>query len=50
VVDADGRVVGVAFAIAPGNVTTAYALAGSEVRRLLEAERSPGTSTGPCLD
>jgi S1-C subfamily serine protease len=50
VVDADGRVVGVAFAIAPGNVTTAYALAGSEVRRLLEAERSPGASTGPCLD
>ncbi len=36
-------------AIAPGDVTTAYALASSEVRDVLEAPRSPAATTGPCL-
>lgn len=49
VVNGDGKVVAVAFAIAPGDVTTAYALASSEVRALLDAPRSPGAATGPCL-
>ncbi|MDQ6726928.1 MAG: MarP family serine protease [Actinomycetota bacterium] len=49
VVDTDGDVVGVAFAIAPGKVTTAYALAASEVRDVLETPRSPAAPTGPCL-
>ena len=38
-----------AFAIAPDTATTAYALAASEVRAVLEAERTPGAPTGPCL-
>ena len=49
VVNADGEVVGVAFAISPDNPATAYALAASEVRAVLEAGRSAETLTGPCL-
>lgn len=49
VVDADGRVVGVAFAISPDNPETAYALSTSELRAVLEAERQAPAPTGPCL-
>lgn len=49
VVDADGQVVGVAFAISPENATTAYALSVSELRDVLDAERLSPAPTGPCL-
>jgi len=48
-VDADGQVVGVAFAISPDNPETAYALAASELRPVLDAVREAPASTGPCL-
>jgi S1-C subfamily serine protease len=48
-VDADGAVVGVAFAISPDNRNTAYALAASEVRHVLDAERAAPAATGPCI-
>ena len=48
-VDPQGQVVGVAFAISPDNPTTAYALAVSELRSVLEAVREAPASTGPCL-
>jgi S1-C subfamily serine protease len=48
-VDPQGQVVGVAFAISPDNRTTAYALAVSELRSVLEAVRESPASTGPCL-
>lgn len=48
-VDADGAVVGVAFAISPNNPQTAYALATSELRHVLEADRSSPALTGPCV-
>jgi S1-C subfamily serine protease len=48
-VDAGGHVVGVAFAISPDNPGTAYALAASELRSVLEAQREAPASTGPCL-
>lgn len=48
-VDHDGQVVGVAFAISPDSSDTAYALSVSEVRSLLEAERLSPAPTGPCL-
>lgn len=48
-VNGDGEVVGVAFAISPDNPHTAYALAASELRSVLEAEREAPASTGPCL-
>lgn len=46
-IDGDGRVVGMAFAIAPDRRTTAYALDDSEVRAVLGAPRRP--TTGRCL-
>jgi hypothetical protein len=49
VVDAEGHVVGVAFAISPDNPETAYALSTSELRSVLEAERQAPAPTGPCL-
>ena len=49
VVDADGQVVGVAFAISPDHPDTAYALSTSELRPVLEAERQASAPTGPCL-
>ena len=49
VVDPDGQVVGVAFAISPDNAETAYALSTSELRTVLEAERQAPAPTGPCL-
>jgi len=48
-VDADGQVVGVAFAISPDNPDKAYALAASELRSVRQAERESPARTGPCL-
>jgi S1-C subfamily serine protease len=48
-VDPEGEVVGVAFAISPDNPTTAYALATSELRSVLEADRAGPVTTGPCI-
>jgi S1-C subfamily serine protease len=48
-VDSDGSVVGVAFAISRDNAETAYALSTSELRAVLEAERLSPAPTGPCL-
>ena len=47
-VDGNGSVVGVAFAIAPDRSDTAYALDTDELRSALGAPRAP-TDTGPCL-
>lgn len=49
VVDTGGNVVGVAFAIAPDQRGTAYALAVEELGAALAAPRAPGADTGPCL-
>jgi S1-C subfamily serine protease len=49
VVDTDGQVVGVAFAISPDNAETAYALSTSELRTVLETKRQAPAPTGPCL-
>ncbi len=47
VIDADGQVVGVVFAISPDRRTTAYALSTNEVRAVLD---QPETSdTGRCM-
>lgn len=52
-VDQQGRVVGVAFAIDPGQPGTAYALTGAELDAVLgpalDAGSSPPVDTGPCL-
>lgn len=47
-IDVNGRVVGVAFAIAPDRPNTAYALADSELRTLLTEPRAPGVG-GRCV-
>lgn len=47
VVDQAGQVMGVVFAISPDRATTAYALAPSEVRAVLDAPQT--ASTGRCL-
>jgi len=49
-VDLQGRVVGIAFAIAPDRATTAYALSTSELRPLLGEARSTAVSTKACLN
>ena len=51
VTDGHGRVVGVAFAIAPDRPSTAYALAVSELRSLLDTvgTREHAAALGPCL-
>nr|MBA3302440.1 trypsin-like peptidase domain-containing protein [Acidimicrobiia bacterium] len=50
IVDPAGAVVGVAFAIAPDQAGTAYALSVEELRAALAAPRSTGgADTGPCL-
>ena len=46
-VDTDGEVVGVVFAISPDRPGTAYALAPEEVRAVLDGPRDPG-NTGRC--
>jgi S1-C subfamily serine protease len=48
VINADGRVVGVTFAISPDQTTSAFALDRTELETLLGAERDPGF-TGPCI-
>ena len=48
-IDADGQVVGVAFAISRDRTDVAYALDPSEVRAALAATSPNAVSTGPCL-
>jgi len=48
-VDGDGEVVGVAFAVAPDQPATAYALATSELTAVLGQPRGDAVDTGPCL-
>ncbi|HVF13890.1 MAG TPA: MarP family serine protease [Acidimicrobiales bacterium] len=48
-VNEDGEVVGVAFAIAPDRDTTAYALTAGELRPLVENSPLLPVDTGPCL-
>lgn len=48
-VDADGRVVGVAFAIAPDKPDVAYALDVEELQAVLAGDLSQPVDTGPCL-
>ena len=49
-VDPAGKVVGIAFAIAPDRSTTAYALAISELQPLLQQPHSKPVTTKSCLD
>jgi len=50
-VDRDGRVVGVAFAIDPSDRNVAYAVTADEVRAVMASARRDGSTvdTGPCL-
>lgn len=49
-VDAEGRLVGLAFAVAQDGSSVAYAVDGDEVATFLEREAAPGTtSSGACL-
>ena len=48
-VDTEGTVVGVAFAIAPDEDGTAYALHSSELQEVLDVPRAGAVDTGPCL-
>lgn len=48
-VDQGGNVVGVAFAIDPGNSTTAYALTNDELRPVLSGIPDDTVETGSCL-
>jgi S1-C subfamily serine protease len=48
-VDQRGRVVGVAFAVDPGNAGTAYALTREELDPVLALAGSTAVDTGPCL-
>lgn len=48
-VDGDGEVVGVAFAIAPDRDGVAYALTDAELRAVLDGDLSTPVDTGPCL-
>ncbi len=48
-VDANGGVIGVAFAIAPDQPTTAYALTSGEVTAALAQPHVAGVGTGSCL-
>ena len=45
----EGDVVGVAFAVAPDNPDTAYALTSDELREVLATPTRGEASTGPCL-
>lgn len=45
----DGAVVGVAFAVAPDNADTAYALTSAELREALGRPTRGEADTGPCL-
>jgi S1-C subfamily serine protease len=48
-VDPSGAVVGVAFAIAPDQPGTSYALTSKELQAALAEPRPATVSTGPCL-
>jgi S1-C subfamily serine protease len=48
-VNASGAVIGVAFAIAPDDPNTAYALNSTELKTVLAAPRAGPVDTGPCL-
>lgn len=48
-VNQDGEVVGVAFAIAPDRDTTAYALTAEELRPIVDQRQPRPVDTGPCL-
>ena len=48
-VDTGGRVVGVAFAVAPDKPATAYALASEELRAVLEVPRGNQVDTRDCI-
>lgn len=48
-VDTDGAVVGVAFAVAPDKPDTSYALSSAELRAVLAVPRSGTVDTGSCL-
>jgi S1-C subfamily serine protease len=48
-VNREGDVMGVAFAIAPDKSGTAYAVTSDELRSVLAASRAGAASTGPCL-
>lgn len=48
-VDTSGSVVGVAFAVAPDEPATAYALSSSELRAVLAVPRGATVDTGSCL-
>jgi S1-C subfamily serine protease len=48
-IDPDGEVVGVAFAIAPDKDGVAYALAMSEVDAVASGPLTDEVDTGPCL-
>jgi len=48
-VTSDGKVAGVAFAIAPDRDGVAYALTDVEVRQAMKADRGTPQSAGPCL-
>jgi S1-C subfamily serine protease len=47
--DLQGRVTGIAFAIAPDEPNTAYALTAKEVQAALAGPRNGNTSSGECL-
>ncbi|MBV8960998.1 MAG: serine protease, partial [Actinobacteria bacterium] len=47
--DANGNVIGVAFAIAPDRAGTAYALTSAEIRAVLAVPRGGPVSTQSCL-
>ncbi|MEY2425433.1 MAG: hypothetical protein QOI61_1005, partial [Actinomycetota bacterium] len=47
--DLQGRVVGMAFAIAPDEPNTAYALTSKELQAALAGPRVPGQDSGECL-
>ena len=49
VVDADGEIVGLVFAVSPDRPSTAFALDRDELDAILAAERVTG-ATGPCID
>jgi S1-C subfamily serine protease len=48
-VNRNGAVMGVAFAIAPDRAGTAYALTSGELQAALAAPRGAAVTTGPCL-
>ncbi|HET9059033.1 MAG TPA: MarP family serine protease [Acidimicrobiales bacterium] len=48
-VDTQGRVIGIAFAIAPDRATTAYALSTAELKPLLAAPHTKAVSTQGCV-